>query len=96
MRLSYIKELEFRTKDGMYKFSVINGESIITNGIFINMFDFFNTCPDFVKRKKTLSRSGESKFTEYVVFECIKSCGYVLSNISVTFNVGDYVKVINK
>lgn len=91
MKLSYIKELEFRTNDGNYKFGIINSDNIFTNEIFVNTLEFFNTCPDFVKRKMKLVNKGE-----FIVFECIKSCGYILSNVSVTFNVGDYVKVINK
>ena len=74
--------LEFRSKEGYYKFTLINKFAEAANRNLVDV-------PEFKKTTKIFNN------VEYVVFECIKDCSCIFSN-SLMLNIykGDYIKII--
>ena len=57
---------------------------IIYNGLRVE--------PEFEKSIKHIGND-KNGFKDYIVYTCIKQCGYNFGDISLIFNVGTYIKV---
>lgn len=74
--------LEFRDEIGNHQFEIINNN--LCDIIFKNLL----TIPEFIKTTKRFNGK------DFVVFECVKSCGYIFGGVfSVVSRVGCYIKV---
>ena len=80
-------ELEFRSKAGDFMFGLKNESAEVVHRHLCSI-------PELRKTTKNLGNES-SRRKEYVIFECVKLCGYTFGQgLLVVLNPGDYVKII--
>ena len=80
-------QLEFRTKDGVFMFTLI-GEAAHRG------FVLFQKTPELVLTEKMLKKVSSDEIENFKIFKCIKRCGYNLfESIGISLDEGDYIKV---
>lgn len=81
-------ELEFRKYNGSHMFT-LKGEA--AQRIHRNLCSI----PELKKGTKDLKTKNTDEFKEFIVFDCIKKCGYVFwGHLEVALQPGDYIKII--
>jgi len=82
-------KLEFRTKNGVFMFSLI-GEAARRG------FVLFQSTPELALTEKMLKKLSSDEIENFKVFTCIKKCGYNLfESVSIALDEGDYIKITN-